>query len=301
LTDFRNLGTILGNRDPPFLDRIQYEALSIFERDDRMNCDFFLQVQHHRYYKKSGFSINPFASRYWTLYAVEKGSFNYVISKEMGSVSEGDMIICPPNIMFDRVAIESLRFHIFFFDLVVSNNKSVSLTSVMRVLPSYRLSLHDRDRFYSNMHFLRMLHHSRHPVNLNIIGHYINDLWILSQMQAANLNPSDEHTEDMLMHKIKLILDQQACTKVSLSELALSNELSTSQLTRRFKSSYGITPVAYVTYVRLQKAKSYLESTKFTLEHIADLCGYDNPYYFSKVFTNHYKLPPSQYRKLFYT
>jgi transcriptional regulator GlxA family with amidase domain len=109
---------------------------------------------------------------------------------------------------------------------------------------------------------------------------------------------SDKNNEDVLMDKVKLSLDELACEKLSLAELAAIYQISPSRLTRRFQASFGITPMAYITYSRLQKAKSYLEKTDYTLEHIAELCGYDNSYYFSKVFSNYYKLPPSQYRKL---
>jgi transcriptional regulator GlxA family with amidase domain len=126
----------------------------------------------------------------------------------------------------------------------------------------------------------------------------MNDLWVQSQMEIQFKALSDKNNEDVLMDKVKLTLDELACQKISLTKLAIQYQLSASQLTRRFQASFGITPVAYCTYLRLQKAKSYLENTDYTLEHIAELCGYDNPFYFSKVFSNYYKLPPSQYRKL---
>jgi AraC-like DNA-binding protein len=39
--------------------------------------------------------------------------------------------------------------------------------------------------------------------------------------------------------------------------------------------------------------------TEYTLDHIARLCGYENGFYFSRVFTHYSKVNPSQYRKMY--
>ncbi|WP_436244961.1 AraC family transcriptional regulator [Paenibacillus sp. LjRoot56] len=41
-----------------------------------------------------------------------------------------------------------------------------------------------------------------------------------------------------------------------------------------------------------------LQETTLTLEKIAEACGYASGYYFSRVFSLHMSMSPSQYRKL---
>jgi AraC-like DNA-binding protein len=258
-----------------------------------------IHINKHQYYKKDSFLFNPHSVPRWMLYAVEKGKFSYVIDKESGIASEGDLVFCPPMVMFDRTVIEPLRFHLAIFDWRDPNDTLLhNMNYIMRFLPAYRLSIQDHNRFYSTIQNLRKICQSRLPVNLDLIGHYMNDLWVQAQMEIQFEKFSDKNNEDVLMDRVKQTFDELACGKISCNNLAANYQLSASQLTRRFQASFGITPVAYITYVRLQKAKSYLEKTDYTIEHIAELCGYDNPFYFSKVFSNYYKLPPSQYRKL---
>ncbi len=55
----------------------------------------------------------------------------------------------------------------------------------------------------------------------------------------------------------------------------------------------------YLTALRLERAKALLTDTDFTMEHVASLCGYDNGYYFSRIFEKTVKLRPSVYRRMY--
>ena len=51
-----------------------------------------------------------------------------------------------------------------------------------------------------------------------------------------------------------------------------------------FKKHYQKTPTEYITHFRIEKAKDLLINTDFSIGQIANLCGYENVYYFSNVF-----------------
>jgi AraC-like DNA-binding protein len=70
-------------------------------------------------------------------------------------------------------------------------------------------------------------------------------------------------------------------------------------LTRRFQQVFGLTPSRYIVVTRMEKAKDLLSQTEYTIDHIARMCGYENGFYFSRVFTQFSKVNPSQYRKLY--
>lgn len=44
-------------------------------------------------------------------------------------------------------------------------------------------------------------------------------------------------------------------------------------------------------------AQSLLENTEYNIGEIAEIVGYDNPLYFSRVFKKEYGVSPAQYRK----
>jgi transcriptional regulator GlxA family with amidase domain len=49
---------------------------------------------------------------------------------------------------------------------------------------------------------------------------------------------------------------------------------------------------------RLNKARHLLSSTSLSIKEIAEAVGYDNPLYFSRVFTTQMNITPSRYRAL---
>lgn len=64
-----------------------------------------------------------------------------------------------------------------------------------------------------------------------------------------------------------------------------------------FEQRYGMTPRAYVTYLKMELAKELLFSEKYTVTQIAALCGFENIYYFSTLFKKHTGQTPTEYRK----
>jgi AraC family transcriptional regulator len=95
-------------------------------------------------------------------------------------------------------------------------------------------------------------------------------------------------------------MEQQACIgDFSLQELAARLGIGASQLTRRFQAAYGLSPVRYAVKIRLSKAQLLLEETNDTLEAIAESCGFQNAFYFSRVFSQHMQISPSAYRRTF--
>ncbi|MTH55599.1 helix-turn-helix domain-containing protein [Bacillus mangrovi] len=66
-------------------------------------------------------------------------------------------------------------------------------------------------------------------------------------------------------------------------EMADASGLSRYHFTRIFKKNTGMTPIQYLTRIRISKAIELLEHTKYTTEEIASLVGYTNANYLNKV------------------
>ena len=66
---------------------------------------------------------------------------------------------------------------------------------------------------------------------------------------------------------------------------------------RSFKRYMGVTPMQYVTSIRINKAKELLKNTNYSIQEISGLVGYENPLYFSRIFRKQIGCSPSGYRK----
>lgn len=84
---------------------------------------------------------------------------------------------------------------------------------------------------------------------------------------------------------------------ISVSGYAENQHISVCWFIRSFRLSMGVSPMQYITSVRLNRARTLLESTGYTVQEIAAMVGYDNPLYFSRLFRKHMGEPPSHYRR----
>jgi len=81
----------------------------------------------------------------------------------------------------------------------------------------------------------------------------------------------------------------------------LQNAIAGSGLTSRrfndlYKSNFNTTPNRYLTLKKLSYAKELLEAGSFSVSQTADLCGFSDVYYFSKVFKKEYGVCPSKWK-----
>jgi len=58
-----------------------------------------------------------------------------------------------------------------------------------------------------------------------------------------------------------------------------------------------MTPIKYITMLRMEKAKELLITGHYKVSEIAGMCGFENVYYFSNVFKKHEGISPKNYIK----
>jgi AraC-like DNA-binding protein len=81
-----------------------------------------------------------------------------------------------------------------------------------------------------------------------------------------------------------------------VDELAARAALSRAAFSRRFKQGTGMSPLAYLTRIRMVKALALLRDEGETVERVAAAVGYESAFAFSRRFKELYGQPPSSYR-----
>jgi transcriptional regulator GlxA family with amidase domain len=93
------------------------------------------------------------------------------------------------------------------------------------------------------------------------------------------------------------LIDSRLDGTLSLPELARACELSVRHFARAFRQSTGQSPHRWLTYRRLEKAKSLLEGSARTLADIAQACGFASQSHFTRVFTGVVGTSPGAWRR----
>ena len=65
----------------------------------------------------------------------------------------------------------------------------------------------------------------------------------------------------------------------------------------QFRKLTGHSPRSYFNQLKIAKACEYLEQTETKVESIAHLVGYEDPFYFCRLFKRITKLTPTLYRR----
>jgi AraC-like DNA-binding protein len=97
---------------------------------------------------------------------------------------------------------------------------------------------------------------------------------------------------------IKRTIEAQAFTELSLDRLAAELDISPATLRRKAKAILGRAPKHYQLQLRIDRAKELLTMTTKSIDEIADLVGYQDSFYFSRMFFKREGRSPSEFRKL---
>ena len=92
-------------------------------------------------------------------------------------------------------------------------------------------------------------------------------------------------------------LTEHATEPVALAEHATRLGLTVPQLREEVRLATGSTPKEYILRVRLSKAKDLLAATDQSVVQIARACGYEDPAYFTRLFTQRVGVSPTVFRR----
>lgn len=103
--------------------------------------------------------------------------------------------------------------------------------------------------------------------------------------------------QNQVISAIKSIIREQYESHLSLADIGRQVYLHPNHVHRLFKQGTGITPLAYLTDVRLSHARELLLTTQQSIGEISELCGFCNSSHFISTFKQKYGMTPSAFRR----
>ena len=137
------------------------------------------------------------------------------------------------------------------------------------------------------------------PVNYEEFGGCIDNLKISLFERRVSDAAEPEKQEERTIAGITRYLQDHLAEEISLSVLADNFHLNPQYISQLFKSEIGVNFLAYLTNIRMEKAKKLLLATSISIAEVAEQSGYGDYRVFTKAFKKSEGVTPSQYRRDF--
>jgi AraC-like DNA-binding protein len=122
----------------------------------------------------------------------------------------------------------------------------------------------------------------------------LHQIVILAARQASQAVPSPQQGSDIA--EIIEALRQRATEALDMAALAAEYGMSPATLRRKVAAEVGLPPKGFQLRVRMDRAKELLTMTDDKIEIIASKVGFDDPFYFSRLFHERENCTPREFR-----
>lgn len=142
------------------------------------------------------------------------------------------------------------------------------------------------------------------PYTINIaeqLGHFnsLSDIliWLESfcDKLCTLLSERKSVRSDTLIEQAKAYIEEHLSEKLALADVAEYLSISSGHLSNTFKKFTGVTISDYIATMKIDRAKELIHTHKYLMYEISDMLGFENPYYFSKVFKKVTGISPREY------
>lgn len=232
----------------------------------------------------------------YEIYYLVKGNVGYFISEKTYNITEGDIVIIPPNTLHKTVPKnDQIRKRILLFlndsFLKEFDSRDVSLWKDVSIIHSDKY-----DRI--GVIFNELLNEYKNKQNTAFLKALTCELVVLLQREKERKDKSLEGgVSSKLISEIISYINNNHHKKVTLEDTAKLFFINASYLSRTFKERTGISFCDYLTNFRIKKALELLLGTDKNITQIAFDVGFNSTNHFCKVFKSIMKISPLQYKK----
>lgn len=242
---------------------------------------------------------------FWEIIYADRGTVFVRCGEEEHMLSQGEMILYPPNVFHTLRADAVNPSNVFIISFTEESDilnplggKMLRLTSPMRDL-IHTIIREGQQAFILPMPRRTFLEdRSEAPLGAQqIIRMRLEELMILLLRAQSAPEPSPIQTryDDDIAGRIMDLLKNNLYRQISLSDITASLGYGKTYLSGVFKQIYGKSIMECFMEMKIEEARYLLRQGRLSISEISDTLGFSSPQYFSKRFRKFMKMSPRQY------
>ncbi len=120
--------------------------------------------------------------------------------------------------------------------------------------------------------------------------------YLIERIQLEKINtPEAKSPAELSFEKVRTYIEKNFLTIKRMSEVAQACNISLPHICRLFKRFSNESPTHMLIRLKLEKAVEIISSEDYLIKEIADYVGFEDPFYFSHRFKQHFGVAPSNY------
>jgi len=224
----------------------------------------------------------------YQLIYIYKGSGHFYINNEWTTLTAGNIVLFRPSVPQFYSYYAEEKPEIYWIHFTGNNCESVlSKYSIENGNIGENTAIKNLFQDIITELQLKKLHYEDIVVDLFYI--------LLSKIHRsfhAALHPAEN---DFSIDRLIIELNIKYMNNWTISSMADFCKLSESYFSHTFKSRMNVSPMQYLNALRIEKAKEFLTTNAMSVGTIAQLVGYGDPLYFSRVFKKNTGIAPHQF------
>ncbi|MBS7576060.1 MULTISPECIES: AraC family transcriptional regulator [unclassified Enterococcus] len=252
-------------------------------------------------WNEPGDACQPHQHEFLEISIVLEGEADYIIDGQGIRLGAGRVMLFNPGVIHSETQRENSRSHQLHIGIT-----NIMLTGLSRNFFPNKYPIIELGEHHSQ--FLECAWRVVKEYNNQANEFHLMGKALINEMLVLIIRGLSSENDDLLEQKLSKVekrkqnlvnqtiyyLENHYEQEVTLEQLAEIFYVSPTYLSKAFKEVVGVSPINHLIQIRLRQAKELLIDTKLPIKEIASLVGYQDAYYFSKLFKKYHGVAPSQ-------